>query len=270
MGKKVNVQKGKQGFQPTTPQAVSPQGAPRGFLSRLFNRNSSPGTKLYQDQSSTHNDDWGNGGYDYFAEVSSNLNTGSNDSQTSMQADSSEYRFGPHAVAHANIDTKRQEVLASLSESQSYDAPGENGKRQQISLNFNPAHTRPLIDNLAYKVLEESGYFDRGESKYRGVRGVYSQETVRCAERIYKAEGRETFLEQKHDKESTSIFPSEVSKTPDSVSYKYYIHPDVSTLVHGVEKDQKSHVKLQAEISDHQNRATTKSQARSSFDLNDW
>lgn len=181
---------------------------------------------------------------------------------------SDEYRFGPHAVEHAKIDTARRTALEALKVNESYVWVGDKGQNQTVTHNFNPTNVFPHLQQLAYKVLTESGYFDRkGEMKYRGVPGVYSQETIDCAVRIYESDGRTTFRTPKYEGESTTIFPCEVKRSDELVAYTYYTHQDVGKLLYNVEQEQLKSEKLQAEIRDNTDRAKAR---KAKFDSIDW
>lgn len=266
-------QKGQQGFQKIGVTPVSPTGT-RGFLGRMMDKLSGgkADTPVYAPPSDP-NDPWA------WATDSSAENPYSSVAVPKTQPEpvdasylpddvTDEYRFGPHAVEHAKIDTARRAVLESLKVNESYVWTGDKGQDQTVTHNFNPTRVFPHLQQLAYKVLSESGYFDRkGETKYRGVPGVYSDETIACAVRIYESDGKTTFRTPKYEGESTSIFPCEVKRSDELVAYTYYTHQDVGKLLSNVEKEQLKSEKLQKEIREHTERRQA---SKAKFDSVDW
>lgn len=232
MGKKVNVERGKQGFQRTGP--VSPPDH-RGFFAKLFGRR--PKSSVVADSN-----------VDIPVPPSSySAARNAYDVHRAMQASEPDYadvnRFGYDNTVHAMAETLVHDVRAGMQVPQS-SSYIEDGKVHTVEMNFNPTVTvKKDVISLAYKVLDASGKFAGGKRPWNS--DVYSAGTIAAAERIYNhGYGGDTFTTKYGD--VAYLFPSRVSHPSRThTEYQYGMHADVNTFMDDVLKDQKGHAGLQ-------------------------
>lgn len=151
-------------------------------------------------------------------------------------------RFGAGAVEHAEVDTARLAVVDALHTPQTYTWVNE-GIDQEVTMNFNSLDAHEKVRDLAAAVVAAAD-----KPGWQEHRDVYSPETVAAARRVLSAGGTGAFPTQRYEGEATDLYPSEVVRTPTRVAYTRTVHPDITRLISGAERDQKAHAGLQRSI----------------------
>lgn len=211
MGRKVNAEKGKQGFQPTTAGIVAPNSDPRekgGFFSRLFGKKQTTqptATELdpnnpFSDvlaywQENPHNPSYlsGSGASSHTGYATTPRETpptrpipsgaqAEQEWREAFAAANTDYRFGPHDVGHARV--------ASLLEAHDRNALGvftyETPDRDTLECPIDHEASSRYIKAIAADIVElhENQRTSDGKS---GARGVYSRDTVELAYEVIRA-----------------------------------------------------------------------------------
>lgn len=256
MARKVNVQKGKQGFQKSTAGAThlptSATSARKGFLQRLFHKSTAASEPSPLDPDNPFAEILNNWANNPHSSATSNPttpaprvgpdprplpNNDQRDAQwkTAWATAKTDYRYGAHETAHNRI--------ASLLEAHDTNTHGPftytTHTGETVETPLDPDASAHYIKTIASDIVELHDNQQTSDG-LRGARGIYSRQTVELAREVVTA------------RESSAAGPStpdlyrlaQYEQSDGTTRNAWHLKPRVGMLLAAIERDQQNSAHL--------------------------